>query len=80
MPRTVRSRQLTEAEKDFERRYSSRSSIPGWKILLLRWMARNDIYPDGYYGDDECLLWEDFHELYQLREEKQEAWLNAQNE
>ena len=30
-------------------------------ILCLRNMAEKDVYPDGRFGDEECNLWELFH-------------------
>ena len=29
-------------------------------LRVLKKMAREDIYPDGTFGDDECCLWEMF--------------------
>lgn len=29
-------------------------------LITLKKMAREDIYPDGRFGDDDCCLWEMF--------------------
>lgn len=32
-------------------------------IFKLRDMAKEDIYPDGRFGDEECNIWSAFHML-----------------
>lgn len=30
-------------------------------LIALQEMAKNDVYPDGRFGDDECCVWSMFH-------------------
>lgn len=38
------------------------------EIGILAEMAKNDVWPDGRFGDDDCIIWEMFHLLYNKEE------------
>ena len=38
-------------------------------IAALRDMAEANVYPDGHFGDDECIVWEMFH-LFHIKADK----------
>lgn len=53
---------MTNVEKDkvedIERRLSFVSDyVTAPRAVALAWMAANDIYPDGSFGDGECAVW-----------------------
>ena len=33
-------------------------------LAALRDMAKNNVYPDGNFGDDECNVWSMFHSYF----------------
>lgn len=46
--------------EQIKQQWEGRGKIEIWRIFVLAYMARNDIYPDGTFGDDECCIWEAF--------------------
>lgn len=65
---------MTENEKrrveDFERNYKWFADIPAWKMLALADMAVHNVYPDGTFGDNECVVWSKFHRIFTLKDKK----------
>lgn len=56
--------------KDFENNYSWLGDIPVWKALALADMAARDVYPDGTFSDNECVVWSKFHRIFTLKDKK----------
>lgn len=53
---------MTNAEKDKVKDIESRLSfvsdcVTAPRAVALAWMAFNEVYPDGSFGDDECVVW-----------------------
>lgn len=45
--------------------YSMRNDdIKMSRLDSIKWLAENDIWPDGDYSDNECIVWSWFHESY----------------
>lgn len=63
---------MTENEKrrveDFEHNYKWLADIPAWKMLALADMAAHNVYPDGTFGDDECVVWQKFRRIFEDKE------------
>ena len=45
-------------------RYVGEPNVPYERIMLLADMAARDVVPDGTFGDDDCILWEEFRFLF----------------
>lgn len=45
-------------------RYVGEPNVPYERIMLLADMAARDVVPDGTFGDDDCILWEEFRSLF----------------
>ena len=45
-------------------RYVGEPNVPYERIMLLADMAARDVVPDGTFGDDDCILWEEFSFLF----------------
>lgn len=60
---------MTNAQIDrnfaIERAYRDCGDVPIWKALMLADMAAHDVWPDGRFSDDDCLLWSKFHHIYE---------------
>lgn len=65
---------MTENEKrrveDFEHNYKWLADIPAWKMLALADMAAHNVYPDGTFSDNECVVWSKFHRIFTLKGKK----------
>lgn len=54
--------------KDFKNNYSWLGDVPAWKMLALADMAVHNVYPDGTFGDDECVAWQKFRRIFEDKE------------
>lgn len=44
--------------------YAGAPDIPYERVMLLADMAARNVVPDGTFGDNECIVWEDFRFLF----------------
>ena len=45
-------------------RYVGKPDVPYERVMLLADMAVRGVMPDGTFGDDDCVLWEEFSFLF----------------
>ena len=45
-------------------RYVDKKDVPYERVMLLADMAARNVCPDGTFGDDDCMLWEEFRFLF----------------
>lgn len=48
-------------------RWERRGNIPIYRVMMLADMARNNEFPDGTFGDDEIIIWEQFYQMRFVR-------------
>ena len=46
------------------REYSNMPDVSYGRVMLMDDMAARGVYPDGTFGDNDCLLWEEFRFLF----------------
>ena len=46
------------------REYSNMPDVFYGRVMLMADMAARGVYPDGTFGDNDCLLWEEFRFLF----------------
>lgn len=49
--------------EDTQKRWESHGDIPIYRVMILADMAMNGEYPDGTFGDDEVIIWEQFRSM-----------------
>lgn len=49
--------------EDIQKRWETRGDIPIYRVMILADMAMNGEYPDGTFGDDEVIIWEQFRNM-----------------
>lgn len=45
------------------REYDNMPDVSYGRVILMADMAARGVYPDGTFGDNDCLLWEEFRFL-----------------
>ena len=60
MPKTKEQIKLDKLEDEFREKYRNGLSIPVWRIYMLVFMAKNDVWPDGRFTDLETKMWSIF--------------------
>ena len=48
-----------EMSENVRTRWENRGNIPVWRVMLIAEMAEKEIYPEGSFGDDECIYHKD---------------------
>ena len=46
------------------REYSNMPDVSYGRVMLMADVAARGVYPDGTFGDNDCLLWEEFRFLF----------------
>lgn len=57
------NKKIMDMSDDIRSRWEKRGSVPVWRVMLIAEMAEKGIYPDGSFGDDECIIWEAFRRM-----------------
>ena len=56
-----------ERNEQIMKRWENRGKIEIGRVFVLADMARENVYPDGSFGDDECNIWAAFREAIEAK-------------
>lgn len=66
--RYIKTREKEVKENDLGWKHGRGAVYTADDIFNLREMAKYDVYPDGRFGDEECVIWGYFHSFHRAEE------------